>query len=153
MMIEQFWNAFRLQYEDAYGYEFFILSTRFRFGGRNVSKCACSELETRTRSRPCTPIWRSQIYAIATATLSDCACFSANERQKQNQSHLARTIFPALWASDREFVGIPIVSSCILLLLWLDGVIWTEWLLWFCFLSVIWESLKWWQEIKKLWDS
>ena len=44
--------AFRLQYEDDYEYEFSVLSTRFRFGGRKFSKCACSELKTRTRSRP-----------------------------------------------------------------------------------------------------
>ena len=143
-MIEQFWNAFRLQYEDDYEYEFFVLSTRFRFGERKFSKCACSEFKTRTRSRPRTPIWRSLIYAIATATLSGwCKItlfFSANERQKQNQSHLARTIFPAFWESDREFVAIPIVSSCILLLLWLDGVIWTEWLLWFWFFCLSFEN-------------
>ena len=30
-----------------------------RFGGRKFSKCACSELKTRTRSRPCFPILRS----------------------------------------------------------------------------------------------
>ena len=51
--------TFRLQYEDDYEYEFSVLSTRFRFGGRKFSKCACSELKTRTRSRPRTPIWRS----------------------------------------------------------------------------------------------
>ena len=44
--------TFKLQYE----FEFPVLSTRFRFGGRNFSKCACSELKTRTRSRPRTPI-------------------------------------------------------------------------------------------------
>ena len=44
--------SFRLQYEDDYEYEFSVLSTRFRFGGRKFSKCACSELKTRTRSRP-----------------------------------------------------------------------------------------------------
>ena len=48
--------TFRLQYEDDYEYEFSVLSTRFRFGGRKFSKCACSELKTRTRSRPRTPI-------------------------------------------------------------------------------------------------
>ena len=51
--------TFRLQYEDDYEYEFSVLSTRFKFEGRKLSKCACSELETRTRSRPRTPIWRS----------------------------------------------------------------------------------------------
>ena len=49
----------RLQYDDDYEYEFAVLSTRFRFGGRKFSKCACSELKTRSRSRPRTPIWRS----------------------------------------------------------------------------------------------
>ena len=53
------WATFRLQYEDDDEYEFYVLSTRFRFGGRNFSKCACSELKTRTRSRPRTLIWRS----------------------------------------------------------------------------------------------
>ena len=42
--------------EDHYEYEFSVLSTRCRFGGRKLSKCACSELKTRTRSRPRTPI-------------------------------------------------------------------------------------------------
>ena len=37
--------TFRLQNEDDYEYEFSVLSTRFRFGGRKFSKCACSELE------------------------------------------------------------------------------------------------------------
>ena len=49
--------TFRLQYEDEY--EFSVLHTRFRFGGRKFSKYACSELKTRTRSRPRTAIWRS----------------------------------------------------------------------------------------------
>ena len=53
--------TFRLQYEHDYKYEFSVLSTRFRFGGRKFSKCACSELKTRTRSRPRTPIWRSLV--------------------------------------------------------------------------------------------
>ena len=48
--------TFRLQYEDDYEYEFSVLSTRFRFGGRKFSKCACSELKTRSHSRPRTPI-------------------------------------------------------------------------------------------------
>ena len=47
---------FRLEYEDDYEYEFSVLSTCFRFGGRTFSKCACSELKIRTRSRPRTPI-------------------------------------------------------------------------------------------------
>ena len=34
------------------GYEFSVLSTRFRFEGRKFSKCACSELKTGTRNRP-----------------------------------------------------------------------------------------------------
>ena len=37
--------TFRLQYEDDYDYEFSVLSTRFRFGWRKFSKCACSELK------------------------------------------------------------------------------------------------------------
>ena len=37
--------TFRLQYEDEYEYEFSVLSTRFRFGGRKFSKCACSEFK------------------------------------------------------------------------------------------------------------
>ena len=37
-------------------YDFSVLCTRFKFEGRKLSKCACSELETRTRSRPRTPI-------------------------------------------------------------------------------------------------
>ena len=55
--------TFRLQYEDDCEYEFSVLSTRFRFGGRKFSKCACSELKTRSRSRPRTrtPIWRSNL--------------------------------------------------------------------------------------------
>jgi len=53
--------TFRLQDEDHYEYEFSVLSTRCRFGGRKLSKCACSELKTRTRGRPRTPIWRSLI--------------------------------------------------------------------------------------------
>ena len=48
--------TFRLQYKDDYEYEFSVLSTRFRFGGLKFSKCACSELKTRTSSRPRTPI-------------------------------------------------------------------------------------------------
>ena len=44
--------TFRLQCEDDYEYEFSVLSTRYRFGGRKFSKCACSELKTRTRCRP-----------------------------------------------------------------------------------------------------
>ena len=51
--------TFRLQCEDDYEYEFSLLNTRFRFGGRKFSKCASSELKTRTRSRPRSPIWRS----------------------------------------------------------------------------------------------
>ena len=56
--------TFRLQYEDDYEYEFSVLSTRFWFGGRKFSKCACSELKTRARSRPRTPIWRSLIRSL-----------------------------------------------------------------------------------------
>ena len=48
--------TFRLEYEDDHEHEFSIPSTRFRFGGPKFSKCACSELETRTRSRLRTPI-------------------------------------------------------------------------------------------------
>ena len=48
--------TFRLEYEDDYDYEFSVLSTRSRFGGREFSKCACLELTTRTRGRPRTPI-------------------------------------------------------------------------------------------------
>ena len=59
--------TFRLHYEDDYEHEFSVLSTRFRFGGRKFSKCACSELKTRTRSRPRTPIWRSLITCAAHA--------------------------------------------------------------------------------------
>jgi len=52
------WNVFtvkalatyRLRYEDDYEYEFSVLTTRFRFGGRKFSKCACSELKTRPRT-------------------------------------------------------------------------------------------------------
>ena len=53
--------TFRLQYEDDYQYEFSVLSTRFRFGGRRLLKCACSELKTRTRSRPRSQIRRSLV--------------------------------------------------------------------------------------------
>ena len=42
--------------EDENDYEFSVLSTRIRFGGRHFSKCACSEQKTRTRSRPHPPI-------------------------------------------------------------------------------------------------
>ena len=48
--------TFRLEYEYDYEYEFSVLSTRCRFKGRNFSKGACSELKTRTSSRPRTPI-------------------------------------------------------------------------------------------------
>ena len=48
--------TFRSEYEYDYEYEFSVLSTRCRFKGRNFSKCACSELKTRTPSRPRTPI-------------------------------------------------------------------------------------------------
>ena len=48
--------TFRSEYEYDYEYEFSVLSTRCWFKGRNFSKCACSELKTRTRSRPRTPI-------------------------------------------------------------------------------------------------
>ena len=51
--------TFRLQYEDDYEYDFSVLSTRFRFGGRKLSKCACSEFKTRT------PIWRSLIERLS----------------------------------------------------------------------------------------
>ena len=53
--------TFGLQYEDDYEYEFSVLSMRFRFGGRKLWKCACSELKTRTRSRPRTQIRRSLV--------------------------------------------------------------------------------------------
>ena len=49
-------TTFRLLYEDDYEYDFSVLSTPCRFGGRKISKCACSELKTRTRSRSRTPI-------------------------------------------------------------------------------------------------
>ena len=48
--------TFRLQYEHDYEYEFSVLSTRFSFGGRKFLRCASSELKTRSRSRPRTPI-------------------------------------------------------------------------------------------------
>ena len=53
--------TFRLQYENDYEYEFSVLSTHFKFERRKLSKCACSELETRIRRRPRTPIWRSLV--------------------------------------------------------------------------------------------
>ena len=37
--------TFRLQYENDYEYDFSVLSTRCRFGGRKMSKCACSNLK------------------------------------------------------------------------------------------------------------
>ena len=40
-------------------------------------------------------------YVIAIATLSDWPSFWTNEKLNQNQSHYARVIFPALWASYR----------------------------------------------------
>ena len=46
---------FRLKYVDDYEYGFSILSTRFRFGGRNFSKCACSKLKSRTGGLPRSP--------------------------------------------------------------------------------------------------
>ena len=52
-------STIRSEYEYNYEYEFSVLSTRCRFKGRKFSRCACSELKTRTRSRPRTPIWRS----------------------------------------------------------------------------------------------
>ena len=51
--------TFRLQCEDHYEYKFSELNTRCRFGGRNISKCACSQLIGPSRSRPHSPIWRS----------------------------------------------------------------------------------------------
>ena len=56
----------------------------------------------------------------------------------QKQSRFVRAIFPALWASDRQLLGILIGSSRCLLLLWLVGVIY------YCgigFESVIWKPL------------
>ena len=55
--------TFRLQYEDDYEYKFSVLSTRSKFERRKFSKCACSELETRTCRLPRTPIWRSLVTA------------------------------------------------------------------------------------------
>ena len=51
--------TFGLEHEDDYENEFSVLSTRFRFGGRKISKCACSELIGRSYSRHRTPPWRS----------------------------------------------------------------------------------------------
>ena len=61
---DQILATFRLQYEDGYVYEFYMLNTRLKFEGRKFSKCACSELKTRTR--PLTPIWRS-LMTVSTA--------------------------------------------------------------------------------------
>ena len=45
--------TFRLQYANDYEYEFSVLSTHFyKFERRKFSKCARSELETRTRRLP-----------------------------------------------------------------------------------------------------
>ena len=49
-------GTFRSEDEDDYEYEFSVLSTRIRFGGRHFSKYACSEQKTRTGSRPSPPI-------------------------------------------------------------------------------------------------
>ena len=54
--------TFRLQLDDDYENEFSVLSTRLRFGWQKFSKCACSELKTRTRSGPRTTTWRSLIW-------------------------------------------------------------------------------------------
>ena len=45
-------GTFRSEDEDDYECEFSVLSMRIRFGGRHFSKCACSEQETRSCSRP-----------------------------------------------------------------------------------------------------
>ena len=62
------------------------------------------------------------------------ASFSANEKQNQNQSRHVRVIFPALWASYRQLLGIVIGSSRCLLLLWLVGVI--------ALVLVFWQSFE-----------
>ena len=51
-------GTFRSDDEDDYKYEFYVLSMRMTFAGRQFSKCACSERKTRTRmrSRPRPPI-------------------------------------------------------------------------------------------------
>ena len=54
-------SKFVLEATFRFQYDFSVLSTRFKSEGRKLSKCACSELETRTRSRTRTPIWRSLI--------------------------------------------------------------------------------------------
>ena len=55
-LLELSLGTFRSEDEDDCEYEFSILSMRIRFGGRHFSKCACSEQETRTCSRPRPPI-------------------------------------------------------------------------------------------------
>ena len=45
-------GTFRSEDEDDCEYEFSVLNMRIRFGGRHFSKCACSGVKTRTRSRP-----------------------------------------------------------------------------------------------------
>ena len=48
--------------EDDSEFEFFVLSMpSIRFVGRKISMYACSELKTRTRSRPRSTVWRSLI--------------------------------------------------------------------------------------------
>ena len=54
--------TFRLKYKDNYEYKFSILNTHFRFGGRNISKCMCSELKTYTCSCLRTPVCQGHYY-------------------------------------------------------------------------------------------
>ena len=74
--------TFRLQYEDDYEYEFSVLSTCFRFGGRNFLNCACSELKTCTRSRPRTPIWRSLLLAEGNSVIQTTVGFYLLHRKR-----------------------------------------------------------------------
>ena len=43
--------TFRLENENDCEYEFSVMGTRITFKERNFSKCACSELRTRSRLR------------------------------------------------------------------------------------------------------
>ena len=86
--------TFRLQYEDDYEYEFSVLSTRFKFGRQIISKRACSKLETRTRSRPRTPIWRSQIWQLKPKKGTCYISIKINEKPKSSFSFSLRVSPP-----------------------------------------------------------
>ena len=82
--------TFRWQYEDHYEFKFSELSTCCRFGGRKISKCACSELKTRTRSRPRTPIWRSLVTIKVQHKLKKLYSREKNSAKRGGISHFGK---------------------------------------------------------------